>query len=311
MWVEINLRNQGSALLTALVIVALAVALTSGIVSYLRIDIARTNAVKRQNEAFIAAQSARNWAVQALTQDWQNQQRNKLPTDWNKLTWHQTFGNYQIVANLKDAQGLYNINNLQDSSRLNSFIKLLQAISPETDFPIAHRIATSINAWLSAGARTNAPLQAIYKKLTPPYSPSGRLFTHSSELLLISSMTSKLYQDLASYIVALPQNTPVNINTANKMVLMTLGLGLTAENAEKIIQLRLQEGGFKTTDQFTGNPLAQAAQITANQITIMSDYFLLRTEIIYPSNKETVTILLKRLIVNGKIQVVPLWEIYG
>lgn len=303
-----RLNMRGSALITVLAMVAIAAVLSAGIMTRLQVDIVRTQRLQLLTQALLSADGARHWADAVLTQDWNNFTRTNQPTDWSKQRWEQRDTSMQISAYIEDAQARFNLNNLRDPARSQSFNSLLRTIDPTISTEIATTLTKNIQAWLDNSSRTNSSQKALYTKQQPPYLPAGQLFVHSDELLLVSGINPALFEKLRPFIIALPQTTAVNINTAGATVLSSLGTGLSLENANKLILLRQSAGFYKTTEQFLSNPSVQGAQISASQITLTSDYFILHTSITKGKEKIMVDNLLKRQNVNGKIHIVLLWQ---
>lgn len=299
---------KGSALIAVLSIVAIASILTAGIMTRLRTDILRTHQLQFQRQALMSIDGAILWANTALEQDWHNFTQSNQATNWDKIHWEQTDQSLHIEATIEDAQGRFNLNNLRDPSRSQSFVLLLRAIDPSLSSEAAASLTQNIQAWLSTNSRDNATIKSHYTQQQPAYLPASQLFVHSDELMLVDGITNVLFKKLHPFMIALPQTTAININTASDVVLMSLGKGLSLENANKLILLRQQLGSYKTSEQFLSNPAAQSAQITANQITLSSDYFILHTIIIEGNEKILADNLLKRQNINGKIRITRLWQ---
>ena len=92
-----------------------------------------------------------------------------------------------------------------------------------------------------------------------------------SQLRIIANVNAALYQTLMPYITALPEVTPININTASNLLLMSLGTGLSETELNELLQARGKEG-FKNLNVIT--PLLQKLHIPNEQITLESIYYL-------------------------------------
>lgn len=112
-----------------------------------------------------------------------------------------------------------------------------------------------------------------------------------SEFRLLKGVNAKLYSSLLNLITALPEITPVNINTASHPVLMSLGYGLTPAQANELISIRGKKG---ITNLRQINPLLQKLNIREEQITITSQYFMSIAQVSAGDLNLTVYSLLKR-----------------
>jgi general secretion pathway protein K len=142
--------------------------------------------------------------------------------------------------------------------------------------------ATPVQAildWIDPDTETRFPNGAeddYYAEQAPAYRTANRPFTTPRELLLVKGITPDLYKKLAPFIVCLPQATQINVNTAKKEVLMSLGPGIDRAAAETIQHLR-ETQPFLTLEMFLKHPLMQARQIPAESVVTKSNYFELRS----------------------------------
>lgn len=92
-----------------------------------------------------------------------------------------------------------------------------------------------------------------------------------SEFRLLDGVSAKLYRNLFDYITALPEITPINLNTASKPVLMSLGYGLEENQVDELLNARGKNG---IQDLKRINLLLQKLGIRSEQLTIESQYFM-------------------------------------
>jgi general secretion pathway protein K len=92
-----------------------------------------------------------------------------------------------------------------------------------------------------------------------------------SEFRSVRGVTAKIYRLLSPYLTALPVPTAINLNTASIPVLRSLGDGLTATEANTIIQARGLDG-LKSYELI--EELIKKTHIPDTQITLESEYFL-------------------------------------
>ena len=275
-------RQSGVALITVLVILFIAVALSVGMQWRTSLDQRRTATLVQGDQALEYALGAEAWAEQILRRDYQqNPNATTLAQDWAQQLPPLPVEGGQIIGHLEDLQGRFNVNNLaggQNAASLQQFQRLLTALNLD---PL---LANAVSDWVNAGLNPN-PLGGAkddtYSRLQPPYLTADQPMTSISELLLVKGVTPQVYAQLLPYVCALPAQTPqggspqtgipVNVNTASGPVLMSLDAHITADVATDIIGRR-GENGFTSMQQLQQALNGVALPTTAG---ISSSYFLL------------------------------------
>jgi len=89
-------------------------------------------------------------------------------------------------------------------------------------------LAQALIAWELPAGSADAELDAVYLGRRTPYRAGQQRLSGMSELRLVLGFSAKSVRALRPYVTALPQVTPININTAPALVLAALcpGLGL-------------------------------------------------------------------------------------
>ena len=113
-----------------------------------------------------------------------------------------------------------------------------------------------------------------------------------SEFRMVHGVTAAIYQVLLPNIAALPEVTAININTAPKAVLMSLGNGLNKSQVDELLLARKEEGGINTA---TMVQLMKKLNIPTEQVTVDSNYFLNISTTSTNDNHLTVYTVLKRV----------------
>jgi general secretion pathway protein K len=149
-----------------------------------------------------------------------------------------------------------------------------------------------------------------YLTLSPPYRAAHRMMVSASELQLIEGMTPALYTALAPYIAALPTVAPVNVQTASAPVLASLSESMTLETGKAIEQIRQQQN-FPTIEAFLNLDIMKNHKISADKITILSQYFLVETTVKIEKQKVVLYTLLERIGKDGKSTVNVVWQSKG
>jgi general secretion pathway protein K len=214
-----------------------------------------------------------------------------------------------IFSTIFDAQGRFNLNNLGDSAAQVGFIRLMQSAVPRTSPETARDLAIAVAHWITPGALNNN-LDDYYLKSDPPYRAPHRPMVSVSEFRLLKGVTPELFAALAPYITVLPEGTPVNINNAPAPVLMSLSPTLTLPAAATIVAQRSQ-APFPNTQSFLQFDVVKNNPIPENQVTVLSNYFLVKTNVKVTQQEILLYTLLKRMGKNDQPFTTILWQSKG
>jgi general secretion pathway protein K len=233
-------RQRGIALITALVVVAIATGMAAAIIWRTGLDTRRTATLVQGDQAMEYALGAEAWAEQILARDGR---KNPGVTALNQ-TWAQQLpplpvDGGQIQGKIEDLQGRFNINNVMTPAGLKQFQYLLMALGQDPN------LAVAVSQWMSrtaAGAGGDAT-DDYYSRLQPAYLTGQMNMQSISELLLVKGFTPAVYAQVSPYLCALPvqasggtgSGTPVNLNTASGPVLQSLSQDMTADVVSQII----------------------------------------------------------------------------
>lgn len=271
-------RHRGVALLTAILVTALASMLAVSMASRQQVEIRRTANVLESERAYLFALGAEGWVKHILDRDERN--KDSLDEDWAVSLPPISVEGAQLAGRIEDLQGRFNINNLVRRGKtyqpaVELFQHLLQhlALNPELALAVADWIDEDMDAAFPGGAEDDEYLSAQM-----PYRAANRPMLSPSELLLVKGFTPEVYAQLATYVTALPVPTPINVNTAPAAVLAALGDGLEGADLEGLLAQR-EEKPFDSVDQFLSDGAfrdrAQALR-RPGTLDVKSDFFLLQ-----------------------------------
>lgn len=266
-------KTQGGALLTALFIMTLVAIVATAMSTRLQVDIYRTRLVITHDKLYLASQAVMFWALDEL---------NNKTIQLTKLDKQGMVAQYPIkmktIANqiklsggLYDLQARFNLNNLSEKKLMIVFINLVSHIDPQLNNIERNNLALAVRDWLIKYdlARGKDDYTSYYLSQKPSYYPSHQLMSSTSEFRLIKEVSSSLYQAMEPYITVLPEVTPININTASKQVLMSLGL-----NEAQVSELIMARGSNGIKNLKDISELSKKIDLPKEQITIESQYFL-------------------------------------
>lgn len=293
---SVKAKEKGTILITTLLLLAVVTIIAIGMAERQQIDIKRTSQLLTAQQAYLYVKPAEIWAFQQLKALPINITPDTPQSQWPEVMPNIDIPGGMISAILVDAQGaFYNLNNLSNAQNLLGFSNFLNNLAPDAKSENEKLFIAAIISWLTpSGQQTDTLSDQYYVGLHPPYRAAHRLFVSPSELRLVKGMTTKSYSLLIPYLIALPEQTPVNINTASPTVLTSIGQGFSQSDAQVIADLRQQKGGFKKVGDFLTLPIMQNRNLSTQSYSIESNYFLLKTNILLNHQSLTVYTLFKR-----------------
>jgi len=281
-------RQQGIALLTAILLVALGTILATAMAYQNAMTARRGEATFAFDQSILIAQAGEAIAAYALRES-RNQSKGGAQDSPDQF-WGMPLGPVEIVpgvtleASLEDMSGRFNLNNLVnadgsiDKNAEAIFANLLQILGLETKW------APLIADWIDADSITEDPEGAednTYLSQNPPYRAANRQITSASELLALPGFGRNRYLTLQPYVTALPRATRINTCTAQGPVLDSLLPNgehtWSTLPAQQLAKQRMSGNGCSPTVQdlqasFTNDA---ASTYAAGQIAMVSDYFRL------------------------------------
>lgn len=265
-------RHNGSALISALFLMTLITIAATAMSMRLRFDIYRTQLTLNNSNLHLAAQLVRFWAMSELT----NENKHFYQADSNGVVAHfptrfaHIYPNIEIEGTLIDLQSRVNINNFAQPRYLNWLHHILNSPQWRLDTPQQRELLFSLFQWLTPyqPEQGQTPLESYYLSQKSPYLPAHQKMQSVSELILIKGNTPALQTLLTPLFYALPDITPLNINTAPKSLLKILLPNITATQINQLMEIR-QQGGFQE---------AQKLQAFLNKLPIQPDMFAIESQ---------------------------------
>lgn len=267
--------QRGTALVTALLIVALASVIATAMLKQQHIDIRRAENMVKGDQAILYLQAGENWVRQLLIKDQLASKIDSLNDNWAKIDESLDIDGGLIQISVEDLQGRFNLNNLLDKEGrpskpdITQFRNLLAALEldPELTQPVLDWSDADINVSLPTGAEDQE-----YLALEQPYRTANALFVSSSELMLVKGFSREIFNKLAPYITALPARVDINVNTASIPVLAAV-LGTSLVEAEEILAGR-PEQGYQDITEFRGEQALAGKKVQG--VGVVSQFFMTR-----------------------------------
>jgi general secretion pathway protein K len=301
-------RQRGSAIIIALFVMSLAAAAATVMLARARVDVQRTQLILNADQANLYAQGSLLWAIDQLKNDILQKKPNQLIDKLPMKSKTDHINGFQIDSSIEDMQAFFNINNVKDADYEKNFLRLLHALLPQVSLADLMHIVVATHDWIAPG--NTDELANYYPKLNPPYRAPHLPMISVSEWRLVKGVTPEIYSKVAPYLTALPESTPINVNTAPVVVFSSLNPSFTKE-ALQAIETKRKQAPFLTPDAFLNFDIVKNNPVTANQITVESSYFLVKTSVKVGHQETVLYTLLLRAMKDSKPDVSQLWQTKG
>lgn len=278
-------RQQGVALITVLLVVAIVTVVCAGLIARQQLAIRASANQIQARQALQYALGGEALAQGILVRDLKapgsapGQGVDHLQEAWARPLPTFPIEQGEITVRIEDLSGRFNLNSLVQTRQgaqqgegadpqgaadgmvntqaLLQFRRLLVNLGIEQP-AYANRLVDWLDSrperYQDSGAEDNEYLLA-----EPPYRASNQRIEDVSELRLLLGMTDEDYRRLLPYVSALPSDAALNVNTASAMVLASLRDNLTPGAAQALVQGRPAEG-YRELEAFTQKLNALAPQ---------------------------------------------------
>ena len=271
-------RQRGVALITAVLIVALATMLAVNVFFRGFLDQRRSATLFALDQAYEVALGAEAWAADFLRRDQQESE-----TDHYGETWAQPLpplpldDGGTVEGRLEDMQARFNLNSLvfADGSTNDDAVKQLERILATLE--IEPSFATAIADWVDQDTQPGFPDGAedtVYTSLSPPHRAANMPITRVSEIMVLDGFGPERYAKLSPFITALPVGTKLNVCTARGIVLDALVEGVRefGVNPEDLAKRRT-DACFPTLAELRGALGDEEFNKVDDSLTESSNYF--------------------------------------
>lgn len=293
-------RDRGVALITAMLISAIATMVAANLAWDNALDVRRTIVNLGRDQAVQVALGAESWVISILQSDGTSSDTDHLGEIWASELPGLPIEGGEVFGSIEDLQGRFNINNLVDQEgrtveeSVEQFQRLLNALGLDPRFAgiAADWIDSDVDASFPDGAE-----DAIYSGMLPPYRTANQTLSSVSELAAIEGMDRTTFRILEPHIAALPGRTTINVNTATPAVLQSLDENMTLTDVEGLIQER-EGAGFADIDA------SFAALITPEMLPQLSDstrFFRLKVIVRIDTVRVTLYSVLQRATNTGTV----------
>jgi general secretion pathway protein K len=289
-------KQKGIALITILVMVALATILAATIAQRQKFTTENTAYLIRQNQSLWYAKSAETFFSALLEEDAENAADvDHLQENWAKPMPAFPVEDGYIIGQLRDESGKFNLNSLvNDSGQVNVAAKQwFERILLNVGLPA--ELSQAVIDWQDADNEVMGPMGAeenYYRGLAHAYLPANAKFHSVEELKMVRGFEGEKYLQISAYVSAIPlSSVTVNINTAPALILASLGENIDVQAVEAELEKKQQSmEHFSNTDELWG--LAPFVQINSETRTalqslmgVKSSYFQAKIEVMLSERK--------------------------
>lgn len=298
-------RQNGIALITVLVMVALATIIAATIAKRQQHTLESTAYLIRQNQSMHYAEAAEAFYSALLLAD----RESSADADFLQESWAQPMPAFPVddgivTGKLEDESGKFNLNSLlkADGTPNVAMQKMFEQLLVRVGLPAT--LSQAVIDWQDPDDLSIGPMGAesqYYQGVVKPYLAANRPFESVAELRLVRGFDAKNYVLIAPYLSALPDiNTKININTASALLLASLDPKLEVNTVDaNLAEQQVKQVHFKKVSELLSlsafSQLDDAAKILANQVfDVKSSYFKAHIEVILNNRKRQLTSHLMR-----------------
>jgi general secretion pathway protein K len=292
--------ERGTALIAALLLVALMAAVSVQLVDMSRFAMFRTGHIDSRSDAYWQALGAREFTESVLQRGVDGE---VMRADLTWLGEPQVFQTDSGVVSglIEDSNNCLNVNalafNWQEDGEAEAagqaeraharFDALMDRIgAPPGE---ARRLRVQIIDWVDADTRPEpgGAEDQTYQQFDPPYRTANRPMAELDELLALPDMTPDFFAFLEPWLCALPETTqpPLNLNTLRldeaPLLAAAFAGRLDVAGAEAVL-FRRPPQGYDALEQFFADPIIQQLELDAVDqaaVTLRSRWFAIQVDV--------------------------------
>lgn len=304
--------QKGVALITVLLVVAVVTIVCAGLIIRQQLAIRSSANQLHVRQAWHYALGGERLAEAVLRRDLrQGGENTRESVDHLGEAWARPMAPFklddggELRVRIEDPSGRFNLNGLVRKRKVKpdsvkQFRRLLETLGMKED--VVKGLPDRLADWLDADQNPQGEQGAEdnqYLLEAPAYRAANRSLKDVSELRLLK-LSEADYRRLLPFVSALPEDAPLNVNTASVPVIAAL-FGIDPGQAENIVAARGREG-FREKTEFTKH-LNQLGSKTDNvNFAVGTRYFQVISEVALGDRRQVLVSTLQRG-KDGKIRV--------
>ena len=302
-------RQSGIALISVLLVFALATAIAAAIASRHSRDIVKTASFISSQQAYHYALAGEQFARQLLYRDFENADPKGVDSYsdlWNRIDPFLEFDSGGLTIEIRDLQGRFNLNNLVspegtvNKEPYSQFQQLLKSLGVDAS------LAAQLLDWMDKDGKTSpggGAEDGDYFELN--YAAPNQPIADRTELRLLKSMSAEDYAKLSKYVVALPHSvggksigiTRYNLNTLEDELVSALFADSKTEQVSK----RQQQGGYSSVEKWLGSGLLKNPGSVQAYLSAGSEFFEITVRAVFDERVSFTRSQIYRSSKDGKI----------
>ncbi len=307
-------KDQGAALIAALLLVALMAALSVQLVDLTRFAVFRTGHLDTRAGAYWQALGAREFAESVLQRGVDGE---VMRSDLAWLSEPQVFPTETgvITGMIKDQNNCFNVNALAQTrsedgdgdpaQQVTRAHRMFDVLMDEISIPpgSARTLRVQIGDWIDADTRPEpgGAEDLTYQVFDPPYRTANTAMAQLDELMALPEMTPGFYASLQPWLCALPASLQpeINLNTLRldqaPLLAAALQGKIDAAQAEALL-FRRPPQGYDALEQFWGDPLLANLELDAQDraaFTLRSRWFEMEVQVRFEEARFNLTQLVE------------------
>jgi len=269
-----SMRQRGVAIVLAMGVVALAAMAAAAIMVSQSTWARQVELTTEHIQARAVLLAGADWARALLADDRRLSNVDHLGEPWALKLPPLPVENGELVGQIEDQQGAFNLNNLITDGKIN-VAQLAHLRSLLATLGLPDELADALADWIDQDSEPqprDGAEDAYYLALNPPYLPANQALIDVAELALVRGFDANVRARLRPYVTALPGFTAINVNTAPAEVLAAVVEGLDLGGAQLLVAQR-DRAYFRNSDDFLRR-LPRGVEASAGDIGVSSNYFM-------------------------------------
>ena len=269
-----KLRQRGVAIVLAMGVVALAAMAAAAIMVSQSTWARQVELTTDHIQARAVLLAGADWARALLADDRRLSNVDHLGEPWALKLPPLPVENGELVGQIEDQQGAFNLNNLVAQGKVNvTQLAHFRSLLATLGLPL--ELADALADWIDADSEPqprDGAEDAYYLALDQPYLAANQPLLDVAELALVRGFDDNVRARLRKFVTALPGSTAINVNTASAEVIAAVVSGLDLGSAQALVAQR-DRAYFRSSEDFI-RQLPRGAEAAAGEIGVSSDYFI-------------------------------------
>lgn len=270
--------QRGIALITALLVLAIAVVLAASLAHEGALALRRTENLVHHTQGAAYLDGAEDWARRILARD--ERRLDHLGEPWATPLPAIPVEGGEISGRLIDLQGRLNLHALltNDNTLAPLHARRLACLLQGAGVERPEAALDALADWQDADGevRPQGAEDGVYMSLPQPYRSANQPLVAAAELALIQGFSPEVVTRLKALTAALPKEATLNLNTAPPQVLACLGEGLTVEDWRPFLETRAKKPLEKVDELLSQERFA--GRLDPSGLGVNSQVFLLEAE---------------------------------